>query len=447
LTGIPVAKRKTKLEETAAAAAVAAVAAAQDAADDVTELGELEAAELTEEVLEGLRRLESPGTKILWRVYCDVPAEGKREGFVAKLRTDQLDEALFKKRYGPGEYRVVGKGADGQYVRGAHAVIKISDIDDPGSPGSGGGAQDAVSLVREMRAADEARAAKRSEELKGYATILAAPAATIAAALLTRRPSLDVPALIAALRPQQSSLGELTQALTNLNELQRGKDSGGSGVELVLKVLEKVQDLPQIGGGGEGGWLGFIRDVIRETAPHARELLTQLSQQRQQPPGLPAPGTAPPPLLPPSTPQTTSGANGATPPPSSPSVASSDSPSAPSAPASEADAMLAAVQPWLRRKAEDLHEWAAGNLDPELCGEMLLASVPKPFRSLMSAPELAELLQRADWFQQLTAFYPPLAPYAAWLDDVRSTVLQILQDEIAEATGAPPPPETPERPQ
>jgi hypothetical protein len=97
--------------------------------------------------------------------------------------------------------------------------------------------------------------------------------------------------------------------------------------------------------------------------------------------------------------------------------------------------MWSVAEPWLRRKAEDLHEWAGANLDVELCAEMLLASIPKLFRAMLTAADLSGFLQRADWWIVLTHFHPPLAPYHAWVDDVRQEVLQLLSEE----TGGSPP--------
>ena len=408
--------KKRNSMQAAAAELVAAVAEQTAAApDDLDELDE----ELTADVLEGLRRLDQGGNRVTWYVYCDSPME--REGFVEKLKTEQLDEQRFKGKYGPGEYRVIGKQSDGQYVKGSHKTIKISPILAEDSRDSGGG--DALALVREMRESDEKRQAQRAEQLKTYATILAAPLATLGAALIARRPAVDVAALITALRPQQSTLAEMTSALVNLKAMQ---GEGNNGVDVVLKVLERLPDLPQ-GGGGDVGWLGFIRDVIKEAAPHARELLGQMAARAPAAAGgglLPAASTAGPPFGPSVTPapapqlaRPAVTANGASP-PSTPT------------PSGEPD-MLAIIEPWLRRRAADVQEWSSANMDCELCAEMLLASVPKTFRSFVTTAELIALLESADWWERVVAFHPPLQPYHAWVDDLRMEVIDQLRDEGA----------------
>jgi len=404
----------------AAAAELVAAVAEQTAATD--QLDELVDEETAADVLEGLRRLDQGGNRVTWYVYCDSPME--REGFVEKLKTEQLDEQRFKSKYGPGDYRVVGKQSDGQYVKGSHKTIKISPIlaDDSRSSNGGG---DALALVREMRESDEKRQAQRSEQLKTYATILAGPLATLGAALIARRPAVDVAALISALRPQQSTLTEVTTAMANLKAMQ-GEST--AGVDVVLKVLERLPELPQ-GGGGELGWLGFIRDVIKEAAPHARDLLAQVGQGKPPTPGalLPATSTTGPPFGP--------GVNPSPqliPPPPHQAAASAAPPASPGVPNVGDPDMLTAIEPWLRRRASDVQEWASANMDVELCAEMLLASVPKAFRSFVTPGELVGLLETADWWERLTVFHPPLQPYHAWVDDLRGEVIAQLREGNAD---------------
>lgn len=428
-------KRATPQLE-AAAAALSAVAANQVLDDE-----DLEAAEISEDVLEGLRRLDQGGNRVTWYVYSDTPGKsGDSEGYVEKLKTEHLDEQRFKTRYGPGEYRVLGRTSDGHYVKGSHKVIKISDIGAESPAAARSTENDALTLMRELRSSDEARQRARDESLKTYATILAAPLATLGAALIGRRPAIDVAALVTALKPAQSAptLADMTTALVNLKAVQ-GDSGSSNGVELVLKVLERLPDLPQ-GTQGDTGWLGFVRDLIKEAAPHARELFAQRAPPGQLPPGSTAgpafgpgitPGVLPRPAVP-----------GVSPPTPTVSEASPPSSSDSGTNPSEASEMLRMAEPWLRRRAQDLHEWAAANLDVALCAEMLLASVPKLFRAALSAQDLHGYLQRPDWWPVLTAFHPPLEPYHAWIDDLRAEVAALLVEEI---NGVPPGAGTDER--
>lgn len=414
-------RRRNAMQEAAAAAAAAAVAASTG--DDLLRLEDPEAEEIAEDVLEGLRRLDTGGNRVTWYVYSETPGRtGSAEGYIEKLRSEQLDESRFKHVYGPGEYRIVGRSRDGGYVKGSHKTIKISDI---GHTAAQGGQSDAVSLLREMRAADDQRAAKRAEDLKTYATILATPLATLGAAVIARRPAIDIAALIAALRPQQSSLVEMTTALTNLKQLEGGNTSS---VDTVLKVLEKINDLPQ--GNGDTGWIGFAREVIREAAPHARDIITQL----RAPPG---PLTAGPPFGPGVNPQIQPAkANGA----AAPAIAAPSPPAAPQATAApesnaEGSEVWRLAEPWLRRKAEELHEAASTNMPIELEAEHLLTAAEKKFGAFITHADLRAWLERPEWWQYVVTFYPPLQPYQAWLDDLRRELVLLLSEEQQQEGG------------
>lgn len=424
-------RKRATLQE----AAAAVISAAQET-DQAADALEIEAEETTEDMLEGLRRLDQGGNRINWSVYCDAPLE--REGFIEKLRTEQLDEQRFKTKYGPGEYRVVGRTTDGHYVKGSHRVLKISGI-----MAEQHGAQttlDPIGFLREMRAAEEQRAQQRREEFKNQAAIWAPALATLGAALIQRRPAIDVAALITALRPAQSSLSEMTTALLNLKNMQGDQSSG---LDTVLKVIDKLQDLPT-GGAGDTSWVSLVRDVLKEAAPVARDLLTQHTQTPRPPltSGPPFMMTNPQLSRPP-----TSG-NGASAPTNTASAPSVSLPSAPSAapPAgttqpmtNEGQTVFQTIEPWLRRRAEDMHEWATINMEVELAAETLLATVPKMFRAFLSPAELVTLLQSPDWWEHVKAFHPPLTPYQAWVDDVRGELLALLQEEISgvpDANGA-----------
>jgi hypothetical protein len=419
--------RKRSNVEAAAVAAAAAIAAQEE--DNPPDLLELED-DVTDDVLEGLRRMEQGTNRVTWYVYCDAL---DREGYIEKLRTEQLDEELFKKRYGPGEYRVFGRTEAGHYVKGSHKVVKISGVMSEPKPSTVAGGGDVLGLMREMRAADEARAAKRVDDWKGIAAVVAPSMATILAALIAR-PRLDVAALVTALRPQQSTLSEMTTALVNLKAMQG--DSGGGHVDVVLKVLERLQDLPQ--GNEGGGWVGVLRDVIREAAPPVRELLGKIGQAPlgQLPPG----ATTGPPFGPGVQPQLTPpphSGNGATPPTNTATGPSSASPSGPTSAemtqplTTEAANMFVLAEPWLRRKAEDLHEYASTNMDCALVAEMLLESARKKFGGFVSLPQLQQWLLHPDWWTAVSGFHPPLAPYQAWCDDVRAELVGLLQEDLA----------------
>ncbi len=408
----------SRTRRSAVAMAAAAQALVDAAADAPTEASPIDAEdpEILDGVLDGLRRLDQGGSnRITWYVYDDSMQDS---GYIEKLRTEQLDEELFKTRYGAGAYRVIGKNASGQYVKGASAPVKISSVlAEPRRATSGATHapdSDALALLREMRAADERRAQQRQEDNRNWAQALAGPLATVAAAWVSR-PSTDIASLVVALRPQQSTLSEMTQALMNLQALQGEKSNT---MDVMLKVLDRVQDMPA--SAGEGGWIGIVRDVLREAAPVAREMLSRPGQPQPQPVLTAGPAFGPG--------VRTLGAPSPVPAPANPAV--SPVPVSP-----EAD-MWRIAEPWLKRRAEDLLEDAAANMDVDLVAEMLFEKARKRFEAMVSLSELLVFLQHPQWWELLIRFFPPITPYQAWVNDVRVALLRVIADELKETQGS-----------
>lgn len=442
------AKRRPNHAMAAAAQALADAVEQQQEESQPDPLSPSDDPEVIESVLEGLRRLDQGGgNRITWYVYNDSIDDA---GYIEKLRTDQLDEDLFKTRYGPGEYRVRGRDSSGQYVKGSSSTVKISGvISEPRrrTPTSATVAEnDPLAFMREMQAANDRRAQQRAEENKHWAQALAVPFATVAAAFISR-PRNDLAALVTAIRPQQSSLSEMTQALVSLQSLQGERSNS---VDVLLKVLDRVKDMPD--SPGEGGWLGLVRDVIREAAPHAKELITRMGTTAPPPvPGmLPASATAGPPFGPgiritaptaalPNGP--VGGVNGTQPAGQRPASESNAPPTTNPTTAGAGD-MWSIAEPWLRRRAEELHEDAAANMDVELVAEALLERARKRFGMFVSLEQLAQLLQHPQWWEFLTSFYPPLTPYQAWVNDVRNQLLLMVTEDMGARPQSPTPEET-----
>lgn len=419
-------KRKTAM-------AVAAQALAEAANTDRDDLDQNDAddedVELAANVLDGLRRLDQgEGGGITWYVYNDSIDD---TGYIEKVRSDQLDEELFKQRYGPGNYRVVGKTTrGGQYVKGASSPVKISGVLSEARPKPNGAAMetDTVALLREMRAADDRRADQRAADNRSWAQALATPLATVAAAFISR-PSPDVAALIAACRPQQSSLTEMTQALVSLQTLQ-GDKSGA--LDAFLKVLDRVQDMPD-SGGGSSGWLGLAREILREAAPVAKEALSRMGQAGA--PGLLPPGATTGPAFGPGVQARLPAANAPPSPPGAPPANGDPSPAGATAQQPEDNDMWKVVEPWLRRRVEELHEDAASNLDVELVADMLYEKAFKRFGMFVPPDQLLQYLQHPQWWELLIGYYQPISPYHAWVDDVRKGLIEIVSEEIKKHGG------------
>ncbi len=86
------------------------------------------------------------------------------------------------------------------------------------------------------------------------------------------------------------------------------------------------------------------------------------------------------------------------------------------------------AEPWLRRKAEELHEAASTNMPIELEAERLLMAAEKKFGEAVTVNARA-WLQHPDWWVYVVSFHPTLQPYQAWLDDLRRELLVLLSDE------------------
>jgi hypothetical protein len=245
------------------------------------------------------------------------------------------------------------------------------------------------------------------------------------AGMFNRKPDIDVMQLATLLRPQQSNITELTTAMAQLRALQ---PESSDKLDIVFKLMERFSEMPSSGGGA--GWMDILRDVVKDATPVVGGLLQNLANRVPAAPGAPpAPvrvGPAPPPA--------------ALAPPVQPSqpVATVATPGAVNgAPVNPEPTMFQLAEPWLRKQADNLLEWASQNIEPSLCADMLYASVPKMFRAVVSAEQLRAWLADPQWWQFLSTFAPPLAPYQAWCDNVREELLGIVEEEL-EAKAAPP---------
>lgn len=446
------AKAKKTAREVAAAAAEAAVDALSEEREIALERPEGDEDELIGNVLDGLRQLEG-GEEARWRVTCVRPLKNK--GHIDELRTDQLTPQYFSENYGPGLYRVAGFDARGQYIRGASAKIEISELaarDVPrGTPEAPASAMDRY--LAELDRRDRERARDRKELYLALGGPLITAASGLVTALLSR-PAID-PNLLVALRPQ-SNIGELTTALSSLDQLRGG---GSDQLETLFGILERVRDLPE-GKGGDESWVSVIKELLPQLAEMRRARAAQAQGQRGPGPQAPfpqhgrppLPGSAHPPApqsgapaTPPSSSVSTSARPQASPPSAQPvatstseasSQASSAMPSHAASPPSEGNPMLDRVLPWLRRQAANLEDWAAADLDPGEMAETLLDSIPGPFRKALTVEQLRALIGRPDWWTQLVQFHPSLAPYQEWVAEGHIALLAIIDEELAAARGS-----------
>lgn len=423
---------KTKAEKTAAAAATAAVAAMQGT--DQVLLEDDEDQDLTD-AFQALRDLDTSGGKALWEVHCTkkYPYRKEREGYVETIGTEQLTLDHFVNEYGGGVYRLVGK-VDNRYVRGLAKKITVAETgregrhweraETDGAPPRADSAGDLITRLEQQRIDREAAERRASSDrMKDWAGIITAGATILGpslAALISRKPAFDPMQLVIAMQAGQPKMADMLALMGKTKEEQ-----GPGSLDAVLKLLDVFQD--KLGGApaGESNWIDLAREAIREILPAARPILQQLADQRaaaQQGASQPM-FVSQPPL--PSLPTSNS-------PPQPPGIASNGSPAPSVSPNPAGDDMLAMIKPFLIRKCEDLLEAARENRNIELAAEWLLESIPKLYRTQISAEQLHGWVSRADWWPILSQFYPQLQPYQVWLDEVRQEVLALLAAEIAE---------------
>lgn len=407
-------KNNSNVAKAAAAAAAAAVNATQQADDDKVWLWSNDAddddddGELNDEIMEGLAQIDeaAAGEITWWELYCDSPLE--KAGLVRKMGTSELkglrSECL---GLGPGEYHVIARTKRGRFVKGSRQRIQISGFARPSAAASTGPAPatvDPLVLMSQMEERLERRRmaarAERMAEIKFWAPILAPIGIELAKGLFGRGGNGE-------------SLKDLVAAMVGMRDLTGG---GSKEVETLLKGIELARDLEP--GSAKGAtWPDVIANGLNGLVkPVSEALAARRGNGVSAAPAAPAtqlqfqPAAAAA-ALPAST-------NGAT-------------PAAPQ-PSQEDNAMLAMVEPTLRRLAIDLEEFATNAADPLLAAEALLSKVPRTLKSMVKPEQLKGWLSQADWWEITVRFHPPLQPYQAFCDDVRMGLLEQLE---------PPPPE------
>lgn len=404
------AKKPNTVEKIAAAAATAAVRASanddgpvwlfnneQDGDDD-------EAEQLNDEILEGLQQIaDSAGQDLCWwELYCDAPLE--KAGLVRKMGTSELKglqtECL---GLGPGDYHVIARTKRGRFVKGSRQRIQISGFARPSSssPAPATPAVDPLTLMAQMEAKferqREARRAERMAEIKFWAPILAPIGIELAKGLFGRS--------------NGESMKDLVGALVGMKDLVGG---GGSGkdVENLLKGIELARDL-EPGSKSGSTWPDVVVNGITSIVKETRPLVESFAARKNG-----VTPAAPTQLqFQPAQPATTTASSSATP------TVDQQQPTA------QGDAMLAMVEPLLRRLAADLEDFATNAAEPMLAAEAMLVKIPRTVRAMVQPEQLKGWLNHPDWWEHLVRFHPNIAPYQAYCDDVRLGVLELMDPQ------------------
>jgi len=408
------AKKKSStstVAKAAAAAAAAAVASASTPDDRVlffsnTDEDEDDDHELNAEVLEGLAQMdESSGGEILWwELYCDSPLD--KAGMVRKLTTSEIKglpgECL---ELGPGEYHVIARTKRGRFVKGTRQRIKISGFARPAAAATPATpTADPLLMMQQMEERLERKRMSarqdRWQEIKFWAPILAPIGIELAKGLFGNRGG--------------ESIKDLVGAMVGMKDLV-GAGAGDKQVETLLRGIELARDM-DTGKANGSTWPDVIANGVTSLAREFRPLAESAFKNRngQQ--------TTPPPAL---QFQTAPAGGGALPASSS----SSPTPGGEVPQAPQDNAMIAMVEPLLRRLVADLEDFAMNAADPSLAAEALMVKIPRHFKSMVQPEQMKSWLTQPDWWQVLVSFHPPLQPYQAFCDDVRLELLQSLEPQ------------------
>jgi hypothetical protein len=250
----------------------------------------------------------------------------------------------------------------------------------------------------------QAAKAERNQEIRFWAPILAPIGTALVTGLLGRGGGENIKDLVAA--------------LASMKALSAG---GDSSVDALLKGIELARDLAPDAKGST--WpdvlVSGITQVTKELRPLAEAVVNRRNTPASAAPGTTqlqfAPAPAPTPALGPA-----AGGNGATP------------PSAPSTPSTaEEDPMWNnVVLPLLKRLAGELEEFAVNGTDPGLAAEALLAKIPRLVRNQVQPTQVKEWLTQPDWWKAVVLFHPGLANHQGFCDDVRLSLIDIMEEEL-----------------
>jgi hypothetical protein len=391
----------------AQAAAEAAAEAVQDAqlnrdealtgADESEIIRDPEVIERDEEdLLAALRELDT-GSDIEWGVH-KISGPPDERGFIEKLASQQLNLQYFRDKYGPGEYKVLGRRG-GYYVKGGYKQIKISTVGYV-KPSDRPQTDPTADILKVL----DAKSKARNDELKSWAMLLV--------------PVLG-PALIEFIKPK-NNVSELLAGMAALQKLTPEQPKPPSLMTQINDLIGAMGKIKELGGANEPAptgstWVDVLRDGIKDFAPVFGAMANRVGGR--MPPLIPGTTSPATPLPMPSSEAPSGPSNPA---PSTPSGA----PAPDSSPNSGSPDPMALFLGWLRQTLEQLVVKAAANKNPQLYAEVMYDNVPEG----IDPKSLVDFLKTDTWWAQLANFYPPATPYQGWFTQMRDALLEIASD-------------------
>lgn len=342
------------------------------------------------DVISALREVDSAET-VRWSINRYGDADPARDGFIGEVVTEMLTLDNLARRFGPGNYRIIGKYPTGQYAASrrvkiasdASAVKKENSVNTSmsGTP----------SWDEWMRREEQRRESARKERNELLAILIPALSPIIAAMIGNKGP--DIATLAAALKPPPPpTMPEMMTALASLKAL--APEQTQDPIDRALKLLEVIQDkAPTV---GETGWMDLAREALKAVAPVIGPVVADklASGVSTHSPSVALPGPIP-----------------------TANPSSSENPQ-----------MLAMLKllPWFKTQMEMALAKATRipPSDPALIAERVCDDLPDDVQPLL----LKELIEREDWWQQMQRLEPRVSPHIAWFTELRKEILAQFEE-------------------
>lgn len=385
-------RRRTKAEIEAAAAmrnAEIALSNIAETTDDPADAGE-------DDAMDELRSLDAQGGLKYTVNKIGGTKPGERGGYCGTYQSGDLSLDVIREQHGAGKYRIRATDNLGKYV--GNKTVDIAEV------------------IKAQAVSPVAAAVPAAPDMHGLAEIIAALKPAPAdhgndlagiMAMMTAMMKANTDTIVALIQKPQPVVPagpSLTELLAIMNASKGDKDS----TTVLMEGLRLGRELS--GGGGETGWMDLASKGLEAVGP----LLAGAREQQAQQAANPARIQQPRPTI---------------------ALPAPQAQQTPAAPVGEQDmGMLDTVRQinWLKQTTASLIGHASRGKNPELYAEVTLDNLP-PF---LTMDQVYQRMQDTTAVQQLVALDARVANYAAWFEEFREAVIDLI-DEARNPEGAP----------
>lgn len=291
---------------------------------------------------------------------------GTNPGYCGELTTAQLTLENLSRKYGAGQYKVKGVKHDGKYFKSATiTVAEIMNTDN--------NIADVIKALQDKPASNDASLMPLMLAMMNNSTSI------VTAAL--SRPQAEKKEI-----PWTAILAATPLLLTSVKEFFKNNNESDAMDKLIkqLSLLDKLKGTDEKG----SSWPDVLRDALSSVP-------AILSSRGPTQPTQVIARTMPPVETIAETPDAVE-----------PTVESMS-------------------MDWFKKKIEELLQNAAQNKDPELRAEVFLDDLP------VFIPEsvVKAMLEREDWFEQLTQFDARVLSYHGWFTELRDNILNTFNPD------------------